>query len=465
MATPKQQTRSRDKECPSTPLSPSISSRKDERDQLANLNNRMAAYVEKVRSLETENSRLQIKVTSYEETSTREVTSLKAMYEREISEARRLLDELSKEKAQLQIESNSFREKWEIELNKASALGHDNAVLEGKLKDSNSLLFSRENQLQCAKREREEAVEEAETLRSKLNDIQVELEASQKALDTETLMRVNFENKLQSLKEELEFKEKLYQEEVSEIRKRHTLSVTEIDEKVKGVYESQFEVALIELRDQQNADLEQMKEDLEGQYSSKIEELKKKLDYVRKSTMKGSEDCKAAEMKVERLQTTIKSLQNKNNNLNNRVQDLEGQVATEREIRFSAVLSIEQQRDEALQKITTMEKEYLELMDLKIKLDHEIGVYRKLLEEEETRLNLSPSPHVDGSDSKRRSRRKRKRVTTQSELAQKAKKQEIASATYSSETVITQKSVNVGEDVLHQQDDPAPEGNNSCSIM
>nr|XP_026692917.1 lamin-L(II)-like isoform X2 [Ciona intestinalis] len=393
------------------------------------------------------------------------VTSLKAMYEREISEARRLLDELSKEKAQLQIESNSFREKWEIELNKASALGHDNAVLEGKLKDSNSLLFSRENQLQCAKREREEAVEEAETLRSKLNDIQVELEASQKALDTETLMRVNFENKLQSLKEELEFKEKLYQEEVSEIRKRHTLSVTEIDEKVKGVYESQFEVALIELRDQQNADLEQMKEDLEGQYSSKIEELKKKLDYVRKSTMKGSEDCKAAEMKVERLQTTIKSLQNKNNNLNNRVQDLEGQVATEREIRFSAVLSIEQQRDEALQKITTMEKEYLELMDLKIKLDHEIGVYRKLLEEEETRLNLSPSPHVDGSDSKRRSRRKRKRVTTQSELAQKAKKQEIASATYSSETVITQKSVNVGEDVLHQQDDPAPEGNNSCSIM
>ena len=43
---------------------------------------------------------------------------MKAMFEGELAEARRLLDELSKEKAQLQIEATSFREKYEAEKNR-----------------------------------------------------------------------------------------------------------------------------------------------------------------------------------------------------------------------------------------------------------------------------------------------------------------------------------------------------------
>ena len=43
------------------------------------------------------------------------VENVKSMYESELVEARRLLDELSKEKAQLQIEATSFREKYESE--------------------------------------------------------------------------------------------------------------------------------------------------------------------------------------------------------------------------------------------------------------------------------------------------------------------------------------------------------------
>ena len=62
-----------DRESPSTPLSPSLLSRKDEKDQMINLNNRMAVYVEKVRSLETENEGLRIRVSSFEQTSSNEV--------------------------------------------------------------------------------------------------------------------------------------------------------------------------------------------------------------------------------------------------------------------------------------------------------------------------------------------------------------------------------------------------------
>jgi len=41
---------------------------------MINLNNRLAVYVEKVRSLETENSRLHVEISSYEESRSMEVS-------------------------------------------------------------------------------------------------------------------------------------------------------------------------------------------------------------------------------------------------------------------------------------------------------------------------------------------------------------------------------------------------------
>ena len=73
------------------------------------------------------------------------------------------------------------------------------------------------------------------------------------------------------------------------------------------------------------------------------------------------------------------------NNLTNRAQDLESDVQAERNLRISEVNAAVQERDAIKEKIAAIEKEYNELMDLKLKLDHEIGVYRKLLEEEEMR--------------------------------------------------------------------------------
>ena len=64
---------------------------------------------------------------------------------------------------------------------------------------------------------------------------------------------------------------------------------------------------------------------------------------------------------------------------------MEGQIETERELRISSILAVEKERDEARQMISKMEKDYSELLNIKIQLDSEIAVYRKLLEEEEQR--------------------------------------------------------------------------------
>lgn len=89
--------------------SPARLTRMQEKEQLQNLNDRLAAYIDKVRFLETENSRLQVQVRSTEETVTREVTNIKALYESELDEARKHLDDLAKEKAKLQLEASKYR--------------------------------------------------------------------------------------------------------------------------------------------------------------------------------------------------------------------------------------------------------------------------------------------------------------------------------------------------------------------
>lgn len=89
--------------------SPARITRQEEKTQLQNLNDRLAAYIDRIRNLETENSRLLVQVRSTEETVSREVSSVKSMYENELEDARRVLDDTAKEKARLQIENGKYK--------------------------------------------------------------------------------------------------------------------------------------------------------------------------------------------------------------------------------------------------------------------------------------------------------------------------------------------------------------------
>lgn len=68
------------------------------------MNDRLAVYIDRARNLEQENGRLMMQMQTSEETVTREVTNIKQMYDHELSDARKLLDETAREKAKLEID-------------------------------------------------------------------------------------------------------------------------------------------------------------------------------------------------------------------------------------------------------------------------------------------------------------------------------------------------------------------------
>lgn len=413
---------------------------------MAHLNNRLAAYVDKVRHFETENSRLQHQITSYQDTSRQEIQNIKDIYENELTETKRLLDELSKEKATVTLDNQNLKESLESSKASVNSLTQSNNALESKLKATTALLQTERNTSATLLKERDQYKNELAALQEKLIDVQEELETHKKILSNETVARVDAENKLQSAKEEIEFNKRIHEEELSEARKIHTFKVNQVDAQVKADYENKLEATVNDLREQHSMGLDQMRDDLENEYTSKIEALSKDLE-----SAKGFEaGQRTAEMKNQSLRETIQQLQMQINNLTNRAQDLESDVQAEKNLRISEVSAAVKERDEVKEKISDIEKEYAELLDLKLKLDHEIGVYRKLLEEEELRLNMSPSPMVQtpGSSRSRRGRKRKLRATEKKADDEGAKKNRRTT-----------------EEVLHEAPAVGPEGNNNCMIM
>lgn len=90
-------------------LSPTRLSRIQEKEELQNLNDRLATYIDTVRSLELENSRLNSIIRTTQETTSREVTNVKNVYERELADVRKTLDDTAKEKAKLQLAGDKWR--------------------------------------------------------------------------------------------------------------------------------------------------------------------------------------------------------------------------------------------------------------------------------------------------------------------------------------------------------------------
>ncbi|XP_029859862.1 lamin-B1 isoform X2 [Aquila chrysaetos chrysaetos] len=392
-------------------------SRLQEKEELRQLNDRLAAYIDKVRSLETENSALQLQATEREEVRGREVTSLKSVYEAELADARRTLDDTARERAKLQIELGKIRAEHEQLLGSYAKKESDLNRAQVKLREFEAALNSKEVALARALGDKKSLEAEVEDFKDQIAQLEISLAAVKEHLATETLLKVDLENRCQSLIEDLEFRKNMYEEEMNERRKKHEARLAEIDSGHQTEYEYKLAQALREIREQHDIQVKLYKEELEQTYHAKLENAKLSSETSNSAANSVREELHESHVRIDNLSSHLANLQKESRAWQDRVQELEDTLSKEQDNCRKILFEKEKEITEIRNLMRDQLSNYEQLLDIKLALDMEISAYRQLLEGEEKRLKLSPSPssrvtvsRASSSRTVRATKGKRKRI-------------------------------------------------------
>jgi len=370
-------------------------SREGEKKAMQDLNERLANYIEKVRFLEAQNKRLADELEKLKSKWGKETSAVKAMYQAELDEARRLLDDANREKGRLEVRVASLEELLE-ELRRSLDDARKSAQAERERAESQLQQLS-DIEAENSLLRRRFATYEADRDKDKklIQQLKEQLQAVRADLDAETLRHIDAENRRQTLEEELEFLKTLHDQEMKELA---ALAYRDTTSENREYWKSELGQALREIQQTYDDKVDGIRAELESFYNLKVQE-------VRTGATQNNMEAVYAKEETKRLRGQLAALRDKMSDLDARsaqyARELEALRREKEEVERRLTEENGDLKSEVVQLRAELEaiiKELERISDTKLGLELEIAAYRKLLEGEENRVGLRQIVDILTSD-------------------------------------------------------------------
>ncbi|XP_068120008.1 keratin, type I cytoskeletal 47 kDa-like [Hyperolius riggenbachi] len=307
------------------------------KETMRNLNDRLAVYLDKVRSLEKANGELELKIREFYEKRTSFSTVDQSGYYDIINKLRSQIQDATTQNARLilqidnaKLAADDFKIKYESEL----------AIRHGVESDITGL---------------------------------------RRALDELTINRSDLEHEIEGLKEELIFLKKNHEEEMALIQGQVGGKVNVEVDSAPAVDLSKI---LAEVRQQYETLVEKNRQEVETWYRTQSESLNKEVAVYQESFQTSKSESMELKRKYQTLELELQALINTKLALENSLAETEGRYGAELGKLQGVISQIEADLQRVRSDSETHSLEYRTLLDIKTRLEQEIATYRRLLDGE-----------------------------------------------------------------------------------
>ncbi|XP_029820370.1 LOW QUALITY PROTEIN: keratin, type I cytoskeletal 14 [Manacus vitellinus] len=319
-----------------------------EKETMQNLNDRLAAYLDKVRALEEANTDLEVKIREW-------YKKQGPGPDRDYSPYYRTIEELRNKILAATVENANI------------VLQIDNARLAA---DDFRTKFESEQALRLS--------------------VEADINGLRRVLDELTLARADLEMQIENLKEELAYLKKNHEEEMSALRGQVGGEISVEMDAAPGIDLTKI---LAEMREQYESLAEKNRRDAEQWFFTKTEELNREVGHQHEQLEQGKTEITELRRTIQSLDVDLPVPAEKAA-LEGTLADTEARYGTQLAQLQALITSVEEQLAELRCDMERQNHEYRVLLDVKCRLEQEIATYRRLLEGEDAHISSQYSSAI-----------------------------------------------------------------------